>query len=150
MTRPRKHQEKPTRPLHRPKDAGFSLFGVLLAFFILGVALLSFLNLMIASVRTTGLATGVSVASNLAQQEIELLRTYGYDYWYKALEDNDEAPIVQVDTVVSQGGKFVKTTRVSLSALQKGTVQLEVDVGYRDSRGNLHHVYLTSLLAEYE
>lgn len=150
MIRPKKSQEKPISSPSPPKDGGFSLFGVLLAFFILGVALLSFLNLMIASVRTTGLATGVSVASNLAQREIEFLRTYGYDYWYKALEDNDEVPIVQVDTVISQGGKYVKTTKVSFSNLQKGTIQLEVDVGYRDPRGILHHVNLTSLLAEYE
>ncbi len=147
---------KVRRPGQSPKpapyrgDQGYSLFGVLLAFFILGVALLSFLNLMIASVRTSALANGVSIASNIAQREIELLRTYGYDYWYKELEDNNEAPIQQVDTVVSQGGKFIKTTKISFSALQKGTIQLEVDVAYRPPRGSLHHVYLTSLMAEYE
>ncbi len=132
------------------EDQGYSLFGVLLAFFILGVALLGFLNLMIASVRTSAFASGVSVASNLAQKEIETLRTYGYDHWMTLLKENDWAPIEQTDTTLTQNVRFVKKVRVSLSPLQKETVQLEVDVAYRDPSGNLHHVYLTSLVADYE
>ena len=131
-------------------DRGYSLFGVLLAFFILGVALISFLNLMIASVHTTTFANGVSIASNLAQKEIETLRTYGYDYWYQKILDNDQMPIVLMDTVYSQGVEFIKTSTVSFSLLQKETVQLDVDVAYRDPSGNLHHVYLSSLVADYE
>ncbi len=132
------------------QERGYSLFGVLLAFFILGVALISFLNLMIASVQTTTLANGISIASNLAQKEIELLRTYGYDHWYKALDDNDDLPITMTDTVHVQGVKFIKTSTVSFSPLQKETIQIEVRVKYIDVQNVEHQVFLTSLLGNYE
>ncbi len=68
--------------MHRLKaNRGFILVDVIIAFLILSVALVPILGMFIQALRVEALAGSYNTASNLAQTQLELLKSQPPEYW---------------------------------------------------------------------
>lgn len=62
-------------------EYGFIFVDVIIALLILSVALLPIFGLFIQALRVNALASGLTIAGNLAQTQLELLKARPREYW---------------------------------------------------------------------
>ncbi len=66
---------------NRKRKAGYMLIEAVIATFIVGIVLVTFLTVMAASYRTEFAKRDIIIASNLAQEEIEIVRNHRDNNW---------------------------------------------------------------------
>lgn len=114
-----------------PKQAenkGFFLVDILIAVFLLSVALVPILGLFIQAMKLDSMAKNYTIAANLAQKQLELLKTHTPHYW------NDLAlPCTipwQDSSQLSPASYAVTTTGISIPG--KPLVQVTVIVTWQE------------------
>lgn len=127
-------------------EKGFSILSALVAFMILGLALIALLNLMITSAVSGNYALRDSRANYLIESKLEELKTIGY----KQLSE----------LVQSNGGKYTGTDvidsvysiywEVKQSDLQSNSLRLMVQVTYPAPNGNVRSIARVTLKSDYD
>lgn len=72
-----------------PQKNGFMMIGVLIATMIIGLAFVAYLNLSIIGTKATSAAADYTVAANLAQKQLELLKTQDKNFWATHMTDSN-------------------------------------------------------------
>ncbi|GBG54881.1 hypothetical protein SPFL3102_01250 [Sporomusaceae bacterium FL31] len=72
-----------------PQKNGFMMIGVLIATMIIGLAFVAYLNLSILGTKATNIAADYTVAANLAQKQLELLKTQDKNFWVTHIIDSN-------------------------------------------------------------
>jgi Tfp pilus assembly protein PilV len=132
-------------------QAGFVMAEVILAVMIIATALLATAGMFIQSVRSNNNAAQYTVATNLAQKQIELLKLKSHNYWSNqsmpaelAWQDNTEALPVTV-----KGVHYYVTTTATTSTEDSNLTEIVVVV-YWSRQGQVCDVRMTSFFSKLE
>lgn len=117
---------------------GFMMIGVLIASMIIGLAFVAFLNLSISSTKATSSAADYTVASNLAQKQLEILKTKDKSFWINHITDlnipwQDSA---QSNPVHINNTDYLITTRSEASVEDSQLVKVTVAVQWREQEND--------------
>lgn len=116
------------------QQKGFMIIGVLIAAMIIGLAFVALLNLSIAGTKTTVAAADYTVAANLAQKQLELLKTKDRTFWatYKAHPDIPWQDAAQANPVTLNHRTYSIHTRSEISHEDEQLAMVTVTVTWRD------------------
>lgn len=117
---------------------GFMMIGVLIASMIIGLAFVAFLNLSISSTKATSSAADYTVAANLAQKQLEILKTKDKNFWTNHITDlnipwQDAA---QSNPVHINNTDYLITTRSEVSVEDSQLVKVTVAVQWREQEND--------------
>ena len=127
------------------RQRGFILAEVVLAIFIISVALLAISVMFTKAIQVNAVAKDYTVAANLAQKQLELLKMQPPEYWSEltlpctiAWQDAAQSPLPQ----------YVLTTHASSYAADNHLVQVTVTASWQQGNRecNLEFVTLYSAL----
>ena len=127
------------------RQRGFILAEVVLAIFIISVALLAISAMFTKAIQVNAVAKDYTVASNLAQKQLELLKIHPPEYWSELTlpctidwQDTAQCPLPQ----------YFLTTHASSYAADNHLVQVTVTASWQQGNRecNLEFVTLYSTL----
>ena len=120
-------------------NKGFLLVDIVVAVFLLSVTLVPILGLFIHAIKLDTLAKEYTIATNLAQKQLELLKTHTSDYWKDVTlpctipwQDHNQLP---------PASYIVTTTGLSLP--DKPLVQVTVIVTWQEYGNNYNLQFVT-------
>jgi len=118
---------------------GFILMDVLFATLVLSVALLPISGMFAQAIRADTLARDYTGAANLAQQQLELLKTQPVEYWQ---ELSEPCLIPWQDTSQLPPAPYVVTTS-AMDVPEKTVVQVRVNVTWQEGDKNCNLEFIT-------
>lgn len=138
--------------VHEGRLSGFSLIEVLVAMLVIVVGCLGALSLQVAAMRGTSQADYRTVATFLAESEIERLRSLPFGQLCNEAEDYKSSPLVEVLDAHGQSRPsteadkyFTRTVRFYPGLPTTLSNQIEVEVAWTDVQGPHRIFYSTAV-----
>ena len=110
-------------------DKGFILVEVMLAIFIISVALLPISGMFIQAMQADVMANHYTEASSLAQKQLELLKTHSPEYWSDLTLP---ATLTWHDQTQLPSSRYTLTTNACLSATDNHVVEVTVMASWQE------------------
>jgi len=126
-------------------NKGFILAEVLLAIFIISIALVAISGMFTQAIQANLMAKDYTVAANLAQKQLELLKSHPPEYWAGLTLP---CTIPWSDTIQLPPPRYILITNASISDADDSLVEVTVVVSWQEKgrEGNLQFVTLYSAL----
>lgn len=120
-------------------NKGFMLVDVLVAILLLSITLVPILGMFIQAIKVDTMAKNYTVAANLAQKQLELLKTHSPDYWNGLALP---CMIPWQDTTQLPSPRYQLTTH-GISVADEPLVQITVIVLWQEGGKNCNLQFVT-------
>lgn len=111
------------------RQGGFLLTEVIVATVIISVALVAVVGMFIRSTQANMVAAEITAATNLAQQQLELLKAESHEFW-----QNQPIPVIQKDIRLNEVQYSVKANVYQNSTIHESLVKVVVQVRWRNDK----------------